>query len=150
MNLAVSRLPKSGPIIISIPGISDVSVAANSRGAAVLYRWPKRYVLSGWILLPTTGLKADASLLSVAMVDDSGNQIISDGQGLSDFSNFVPSLSLSGIGGPFPMMTNWNWSPKWQPLSRIVAAGDTWQFQIGNESAGALVPFLGFRLEDPA
>lgn len=136
--------------MISIPGISGVSVGASTQGATVLYRWPRRYVLSGWILLPRSGLRADAADLHVRMVDDLGLQMMTDGQRLNALSNFVPALAIDGIGGPFSMKTNWNWSPRWQPMSRIVAAGDSWQFQIANNSAAsAIVPFLGFRLEEP-
>lgn len=150
MQAAVSRLPEHGPTILSIPGISGVSVAAGTTGSLVSYRWPGRYVLSSWILIPRSGLKADAALLSIAMSDDSGQQLVTDGQGLGANSNVVPSFSLAGIGGPFPLKTNWNWSPRWQPLSRIVGAGDVWQFQITNDAGGAIVPFLGFHLEVPA
>lgn len=149
MGAAVSTLPKSGPIVFSIPGISGVSVAGNSQGSLITYRWPARYVLSSWILLPRSGLEADAGDLSVSMTDDMGQQLVSDGQGLATLSAFMPALASAGIGGPFSLKTNWDWSPQWQPLSRIVAAGDTWQFQIANSSGGAIVPFLGFRVEVP-
>lgn len=149
-----------GPEFISIPGISGVAVPnattpANA-AAPVSYRWPQLWVLREMILMPSSGLVADAQKLSLLITDQQGN-LIFDGSGASTATaatDQAPYVNLSSEMGIAPSgfhLTGWTWSPMWAKFSRLVRPGEQWKFQVLNAKAGggSITPRLLFRVEFP-
>jgi hypothetical protein len=144
----LARPVQRGPMCISIPGVSNVAVLAASNGPAVKYRWPKRLVLRAWILMPQSGLAADAGALSPSIVDKQG-EIVFDGLGNDPHANFVPTLPGMGIAEQPFHLVGWTWSPRWNKFARLVDPGEEWIFQVANASAGSITPRLLFGVEAP-
>lgn len=129
----LQRLPAAGPVILTIPGITDVSVAATTVGPVVRYTWPKSYVVSGlWLSTRVPSLTL-LSNVKLRMVDATSQEVVSDGRG-QVFD--VNALSLLGR------------QLRWFSFRRIVHDGDRWQFRITNDNADAVIPWLGFRVEE--
>jgi len=149
--LIPSVMPQVGPVILTIPGITDVSLpggVGGAAGAAVKYRWPKRYKLCSWLMMPRSGTLADTGKLRLAMSDEMNRVVTTDGIGAEPFSLFAGSLSLAGILPVMPGLSGWTNAPRWTPLEKIVNPGDYWTFQAFNTSAAAIVPWLGFQVEE--
>lgn len=140
--------PHRGPEILTIPGVSGVTLSPSTTGDVVRYRWPRNYRLKSWQMIPRDGLKASAAFLSLRMQDDQGSELVTDGQNLFAGSQFVATLPLLGRA-PFFALANWAWSPRRIPLARFVKAGDLWIFQAMNSDPGAShTPWLGFDVEE--
>jgi len=134
--LAVSpRIPAAGPILISIPGITGIQIAAATDGAEVVYQWPFPYVVSGfWLGEEETANPIVLGAMRLRIVDEDASELVTDGR-----AN-VESLSALAVMGR---------SPRWQPFRRVVCPGRRWTFQILNENAGQTVtPQLYFRVEE--
>lgn len=120
--------------MLTIPGVSDVQIAAATAGPAVIYQWPRPYVVSSFFLHERE--TADPIVLGrmrLRMVDDENNELVIDGQGLTNGS----PLALIGI------------RPRWIPFRRVVRAGRRWTFQIINENAAQTVtPIFLFGLKE--
>lgn len=130
-----SRIPAAGPILLEIPGVSNVRIAAGTTGAAVKFTWPMRYVVSGlWLSERLTASPVVTGNINLQIIDDMRNLLTLDGSGaLED----VPALALVGR------------SPRWQPFRRVVRAGQRWVFRIRNSNgAQDIIPQLYFRLEE--
>lgn len=131
----VSRIPSAGPVLISVPGISGVQIAAATLGAEVVYQWPRPYVVTGFFLSEreTAGSIVIANM-RIRIVDESASELVTDG--LGTVGN-MPALALLGR------------SLRWQPFRRLVLGGIRWTIQIENENAAQTVtPDLLFRLEE--
>jgi hypothetical protein len=143
---------RQGPIIITVPGVSGVSVPAVTTNATVKYRWPQRYRLAAWTLLPRSGAPADLGFLSIRMQDAGGDELVTDGQGFLPGSAFLPALGVAGFQPSilkFGAGTVGAWTPRWQNLEVAVKAGDQWIFQVASSKpAGAIVPDLLFLLAE--
>lgn len=136
----VPALPKSGPLLLSIPGISDVSVAGVTTGALVRYRWPTHLRLGGFTLVTRAGTDVTLAGTRLRMLDDSSQELVIDGNARLSAMNM---LALRGI---LPMGRTLH-RGRFFAFQRRVSAGDIWGFQIVNDNAGAVIPWLGFQLE---
>lgn len=133
-------LPSFGPIALSIPGISGVSVAASSTGAQVKYRWPATFKLCGIDLCVRSGNDVELAKTRVLMIDDKNIVLASDGFGNVTTISGLANRGIAPLGRTFGGRVN--------AFQRIVRAGDIWVFQVTNDNAGvAVVPELFFRLE---
>ena len=139
---------RHGPILISIPGVSGVSLGPSSTGAVVKYRWPQAYALDAWTMLPRSGVVADLGALTIRMQDAAGDELVTDGQGFFPGSVFLPPLAGVGFQPSVfkPPGGVASWTPRWMPLERHVRAGDQWLFQVMNGSGATRTPELLFRL----
>lgn len=127
------RLPSAGPILVTIPGISDVVIAASTVGPEVFYRWPGPYTVGAFFLWEeTVATPAIVAGLRLRMQDDSEEELIADGSGEVDSAG-----SLAFVGR----------SPRWQPLRRVIRPGQKWLFQIENTNVVDCTPQLYFRVE---
>lgn len=141
--------PQVGPVLLVIPGISGVQLAPATTGAEVQYRWPRPYLLKSWIVVPTSGLEADAGKLRVRMRDQMGVELVTDTVQINADANFLPVVAQTGIAPVRFNAASW-WAPNWTPMRRIVQAGEVWRFQAMNVGAGAITPFFAFELAEPA
>ena len=127
------RLPQAGPIILTVPGLSDVAIGAGLESPAILFRLPGPYLLSAfWLGEETVADAATVANLRLRMQDSAGNEIFADGQGLLDNA---PALALGGR------------SPRWQSFRRVIRAGQKWLFQIENRNAVTAIPQFYLKLE---
>lgn len=132
--LAETRQPTFGPVLYSVPGLSGITLAGGSSSPAVVFTWPRDLFVSGVLLLPLSGSPADLARLSLEVVDEYDEQIVSDATG-EGFT--VPGLALAGFGlRPFP-------------LQRPVRAGQRWQMTISLEAGANETPTLLFWIENP-
>lgn len=136
-------LPRVGPALMTIPGISGISVAGASSGSEVRYRWPAQYRLGALYFALRSGSQVELGNTSLRLVDETQQELAADGFGTAVS---VPGLALRGIG---QLNTVSPIGGRWQAFQRIVEAGDIWVFQVLNDNAGPIVPDLLFRLEDP-
>jgi len=128
------RLPGAGPILLTVPGVSDVTIPANTVGAEIFFRWPGPYVWSGiWLGDELVATPAAVAKLRLRMVDDSRNELMIDGRGGLDTAG---ALSLCGR------------VPRWQPFRRVMRSGQKWLFQVENRNAFDVRPLLYLRLEE--
>lgn len=139
---ALERFPNAGPIIFTIPGITDVSVNANTVGPEVRWSWPKAYIVEG-IWLSTRGATVvEIANTKLRIVDEGPSELSIDGNGFTSRMNALQligrSAPLLGVGLQF----------RWAAFRRLVRAGETWKFQIENQNAGAIVPWLGLRVAE--
>lgn len=141
-----SRPAKDGPVILTVRGISDVPLAPGP-GPIIKYRWPKNCKVAAWIVLPRSGLKADANLLRLRMQDNTGHEFTTDTENQEAVSPFLavgPALGRA----PFFSLAGWDWSPNWAPLERVVRPGNLWELQLFNSGPAPITPFFGFGIED--
>jgi hypothetical protein len=137
----MSRLPDAGPIILTIPGITDVAINAATLGPAVRYIWPKSYIVSAFFLSVRSGVLVELANTRLRMHDDNGSELCADGTGTE-----VSANALALVGGPLTLFGRRK--DRWQSFRYVVRGGERWTFQIENENAGvAIVPWLGFRVE---
>lgn len=150
--LASARLipTRTGPIIMSIPGISGVQVGASSNGAEVKFRWPRPFFLAAFLVTTRAGTPSDLARVSLRMQDSNNDELVFDGIGLSAGASFLPLAGVAGISpAPFaPLGALTAWQPQWAPLWRHVKAGEQWIFQIRNGAGAARTPELLFRLAE--
>jgi len=127
------RLPAAGPIMITVPGISDVVVTAATVGPEVKYRMPGPYLYSGiWIGDDLAATAAAVANIRLRIQDDSRNELLIDGQG----GDNAGALSLIGRS-----------SFRWQPFRRVVRAGAKWLFQLENRNAFDIRALFYFKVE---
>ncbi len=127
------RLPSAGPIMLTVPGISDTVILAATVGPAVLYRMPGPYLYSGlWIGDDLVATAAAVANMRLRIQDDARNELLIDGQGGSD----AGALSLIGRS-----------SFRWQPFRRVVRAGAKWLFQLENRNAFSIRALFYFKVE---
>lgn len=120
-------------VIVSVPGVSGVSVGALSSGAAITYFHPCDGIVTGLLALPRTGLPSNAGELSLSILDASMQALFSDGR------NGV-------LSAPFALLSGLGW--RWFPMAHEVKRGSSWIFQVTNANAGvALVPNVLLRME---
>jgi len=149
--LIESKRAQTGPIVITIPGVTDVALpggVSGAAGAVVKYRWPKRYKLESWIMMPRSGTLADTGQLRLRMQNELQEELVFDGIGSEVVSFFAGSLSLAGILPPFAGLNGWANSPRWTPLEKIVKPGDYWIFQGFNTSNASITPWLAFQVQE--
>jgi hypothetical protein len=129
----MSNLPPAGPILLTVPGITDTSIAGATTGAAVQFQWPRPYVLSGlWVNVRGASL-IELGLLRLRIQDASRDELVTSGQGNLLTMGCASFMGRQGL--------------RWQPFRHEVRAGDRWIFQFTNGNAGAVVPWLGLRVE---
>ncbi len=116
-------LPKVGPVLYIVPGSSNVSIGAGTT-LLLPFKWPSARFVTGLLVLPLSGVPADAARLEVAITDETQQQIIADGFG-GTFA--APGLAMSGLVA---------WNPL--PLQRPVAAGDPWGISVANVGAAPI------------
>ncbi len=129
----LQRLPSAGPVIFTIPGITDVTVNATTVGPVVRFTWPKSYAISGMWLSTRTPTLTTIANTKIRIVDAYSQEVISDGRG-----QIFDCSALALIGRQF----------RWFAFRRIVHDGDRWQFRITNDNGDAIIPWLGFRVEE--
>ncbi len=106
---------------------------AASNGAEVFFVWPRRYVVSGFILGVRSAVAVELANTRLRIVDDSSTELFSDGRGLTVSGS---SVALVGL------------RPRFMAFRRPVRPGEKWLFQIINGNGGvAVVPSLLFRVE---
>jgi len=128
------RIPGAGPILLTIPGLSDVPILASSSSPEVKFAWPGPYLCSGiWLTEETTADPIVIAKLRLRMLDDSRNELAIDGSGAVES---MPALAIMGR------------SFRWQPFRRVIRSGAKWVFQIENDNLVTVVPQLYFRLEE--
>ncbi len=127
------RLPGAGPIMLTIPGVSDVAINAATLGPEVFFRWPGPWLVSAfWLGEQNTATAAAIANLRLRMVDSNRQELAIDGQGLIN--------NLGGLAGGI--------SPRWIPFRRVIRPGQKWLFQIQNRNAFTAIPQLYFKLEE--
>ena len=136
----MSRLPSAGPIIFTIPGITDVAVPAATVGPEVLFIWPKSYIVSGLFLNVRSALQIDLANTRLRMLDDNRSELVSDGIGTEVRANMMQL-----VGGPLTLFGARK--DRWQSFRYVVRGGERWLFQIENTGAVPITPWLGFKLE---
>lgn len=139
------RLPNRGPIAISILGVSFVQVPGASTGAAVRYRWGADYVLDGLDFTTRGGTAAELANTRLRIVDNGQSELFYDGAG---FQTAVGGLALRGVG-QFGPGGGQGFFGRTCAFQRVVKGGDLWVFQIVNDNAGPVYPYLAFRLATP-
>ena len=148
MNLAshmrkpLERLPDNGPVILTIPGITDVSVNANTVGPEVKWSWPKSYIVEGLWLSTRNPTVIEIANTKLRMVDEEPCELSVDGNG---FTTRMSALQIIGRGAP---LLGVGVQFRWYAFRRLVKAGETWIFQIENQNAAAITPWLGFRVAE--
>lgn len=138
-------LPSSGPIAISIPGISGVAIPAASDGVEVRYRWPRDYKLGGIDFCIRSGNQVQLANTRLRLADARRGslELVTSGTG-QDALRSINGLLMRGI---VPMGRTFG--GRFQAFQRVVRTGDIWIIQVFNDNAAiAIVPELFFRLED--
>jgi hypothetical protein len=132
-------IPKAGPAIYSVTGVSYVPIAAATSLERVRFRWPRDVFCTGVWLAAQSGNPADNALLTLQIEDATFQNLFGDGQGGS-FG--LPALAL--LGGPTPGAGAPQAGFRWFPLQQPIAKGDLWFFTIGNTATGdhTIVPVL--------
>lgn len=130
-------MPAEGPIFLTVPGVSDVPIAAAvppalAVGAPVKFQWPRPYVLSGLWLSTRDGLPVSLAGLRLRIQDEGRNELVTDGQG---FRSTMSGLSIMGR------------SPRWMPFRWEVRSGDRWIFQLSSSLLAIVTPSLLLRVE---
>jgi hypothetical protein len=136
----MSRLPSAGPLIFTIPGITDAAVAPATVGPEVFFIWPVSYVISGLFLNVRSANQVDLANTRLRMMDDNRSELVSDGVGTE-----VRANALALVGGPLTLFNAR--TDRWQSFRYVVRGGERWLFQIENTGANTIVPWLGFRVE---
>lgn len=144
---ALERLPNYGPVILTIPGITDVAVAANTVGPEVKWSWPKSYIVDAlWLSTrdPSVTVIANTKL---RMVDEEPCELSVDG---NSFTSRMNALQLIGRGPPliYGAAAVSRRQFRWFSFRRLVKAGETWTFQIENQNGASITPWLGFRVAE--
>lgn len=138
-------LPSRGPLAISIPGITGVSVPAATTGTEVRYRWPADYKLSAIDFGVRSGLQLHLANMRLRMTDvhNSAIELASSGSG-QDTLRSIEGLLMRGIT---PIGRTFG-GGRFMAFQRVVRAGDIWLFQVFNANAAVdVIPELFFRLE---
>lgn len=132
-------IPKAGPAIYSVTGVSYVPIVAGGSLARIRFRWPRDVFCTGVWIAAQSGSPADNALLTLQIEDATFQNLFGDGQGAS-FA--LPSLAM--IGGPIPSVGAPQAGFRWFPFQQPVAKGDLWFFTVSNTAAGdhTIVPIL--------
>lgn len=144
----MSALPSSGPILITIPGLTDVSIGAQvgttpTLSPAVRFTWPRPYVVSGFWLNTRSADPIDLAGLGLRIEDEQQQQLFTDGFGVAN-NFFGLGAAMMGAGARAGMLAS---SGRWMPFRRVVRGGDKWTIQLQNRGASAIVPWLAFKVE---
>jgi hypothetical protein len=146
----IGRPIQRGPELISIPGITGVTIPRNTTGSLVEFRWPQRLVLREMILIPQSASLADAAHLELYIQDVEG-AVIFDGIGNAAEAQRVAAEQFQGQP-PRRGLVGWTYVPQWAPFTRVVDPGDRWSFQVTNtypSGSHDITPRLWFRIERP-
>ncbi len=144
----MSTLPSAGPIILTVPGLTNVAIAAQiattpGLSPVVKFTWPRPYVVSGFWLNTRDADPVALAALGVRLIDSDQSEIFSDGFGGAD-NFFGLAGSLMGTAARVGILGS---SGRWQPFRRVVRGGDKWTMQLQNRSAAIITPWFGFKVE---
>lgn len=144
MNAAqpLERHPQYGPSVLTIPGITDRSVAGNTVGPEVRFTWPKGYVVESFCVTVRSANVVELANTKLRMVDEQPSNLQIDGNAFTIRANV---LALVGRAAPLLGLGS---QLRWFSFRRLVRAGEVWIFQIENQNAGAIIPWLGFRVAE--
>lgn len=135
--------PRIGPIAFKVGALSQ-SIAAGSSLGPVLFRWPRPLFVTGMVLVPRSGDRADMAGLRINIVDETQQQIFLSGDNSNNYMNALGATGLVTLDPTFEDLI------KVGPLAlqRPVAAGDQWFITIQNGGSNAVIPELSFCFEE--
>lgn len=132
-------IPRVGPAIFSVSGVSGVTLTSAAPLVRVRFRWPRDLFCTGILSFAQSGEPADDAGLTVQIEDATFQNLITDGQG-GTFA--APSLALHG--GP-----NYPGAPRAGyrafAMQQPIAKGDLWFFTVAAATAtedNPVVPWL--------
>lgn len=151
-----SIMPRSGPIVFSIPGISGVEIAQASSstqptyGNVVFWQWPRKYRVTDMMFYTPYYYKN--AFAAIDIQDHLGFSFCTDGFNLQQPATFVNALALNGgISDKNRLFAQHTPLALIRPfkLDRIVMPGQRWRFQVQNSYADdPILPYLHFYVEE--
>ena len=137
-------IPRVGPALYTVTGISDVPIPSGTSLQRVQFRWPRDLFVTGVLLFAKAGAPAANANLELQIEDETFQQMFSDGQGQT-FA--VPALALNG--GPLPGAGAPPTGARAFALQRPVRKGDLWFISVANVAVdGTAVPELFFYFDE--
>lgn len=127
-------IPRYGPSVWKVLGLSDVSVAAaGGILGPITFQMPRSVFLTSILLLPTSGLRANMAKLKLRVQDECFEDLIST----SDGGHEATLLSLCGTTPIAAPMFDTLVLKRPFELQRPVRSGDCWLFTLTNNDAAA-------------
>lgn len=133
-------IPRVGPAIFSVTGVSGVPLVNGTALSRVRFRWPRDLFCTGVMLFAQSGAVADDAGLTLQIEDATFQNLLTDGQG-GTFS--APALALHGGAGPGAGAPRSGYRP-WS-FQQPIAKGDLWFFTVASSNASGehtVIPWL--------
>lgn len=137
-------LPANGPQIFKVAGI-DAPVAGGATLGPIPFLFPRDLFVTGVLLVPTSGLRADMAQLRLRIQDETYEDLISDGLMTFDASVLALCGTTPLAFGAFGALV----VKRPFVLQRPVASGDMWRFSVRNVAGGTLSSELFLFVEEP-
>lgn len=138
-------LPRVGPFSYSVTGITDVSVGAGSSVGPITFRFPRAVFVTGLVMIPRSGARADLAALRLRVQDESFAELVSDGRGVKLETGMLGLAGLTVVGPAFQELE----LVRAFALQRPLQVHDTWHFTVSNVGSGAVTPELHIQFEEP-